>query len=76
MNKTVVTEKPNKSFTVVLSGLFNCIQSDSPLDAANKIAQWLLDDGGANSMVYEVEDEQTGEKFTVDLEDEDAVLPN
>jgi hypothetical protein len=72
MNKTVVTEKPNKSFTVVLSGLL----SDSPLDAAKKIAQWLLDDGGANSMVYEVEDEQTGEKFTVDLEDEDAVLPN
>jgi len=65
-----------KSYTVVLAG-FNCIQCDSPLEAAKKIAEWLLEDDGANRMVYDVEDEETGEKFTVDLaeEDEDAVLP-
>ena len=66
-----------KSYTVTLGG-FSLIKGGSPLDAAKKIAGWLLEDDGANRMVYEVEDENTGEKFTVDLaeEDEDAVLPN
>lgn len=67
----------NKSYTVTLGG-FNFIKGDSPLEAAKSIAKFLCDDDCPNSLVYDVVDEQTGEKFTVDLaeEDEDAVLPN
>lgn len=66
-----------KSYTVTLGG-FNDIQEDSPLEAAKNIARLLCNDDCPNRLVYDVEDEQTGEKFTVDLaeEDEDAVLPN
>ena len=66
-----------KSYTVTLGG-FNVIQEDSPLEAAKNIARLLCNDDCPNRLVYDVEDEQTGEKFTVDLaeKDEDAVLPN
>lgn len=66
----------SKSYTVTLGG-FSCIEEVSPLEAAKNIARLLCDDDCPNRLVYDVEDEQTGEKFTVDLaeEDEDAVLP-
>lgn len=67
----------NKSYTVTLGG-FNYIREDNPLDAAKNLARFLCDIDCPNRLVYDVIDEQTGEKFTVDLaeEDEDAVLPN
>lgn len=66
-----------KSYTVTLGG-FSLIKGGSPLEAAKNIARLLCNDDCPNRLVYDVEDEQTGEKFTVDLaeEDEDAVLPN
>ena len=65
---------PVKTFTVSLT--FTDMTSDNPLAAAKKACKWLVED--AATMIYDVENEQTGEKFTVDLseEDEDAVLPN
>ena len=52
------------------------LNADSPLEASKKFAEWLRDD--ADGMVYDVIDEETKEKFTVDLseEDENAVLEN
>jgi hypothetical protein len=47
-----------------------------PLEAAKDMANLLKEE--AHTLIYDVVDEETGEKFTVDLseEDEDAVLPN
>lgn len=67
-----------KSFTVSVT--FECVDAKNPLEAAKIVAKWLVEDndGNAFNMVYDVNDEETREKFTVDLseEDEDAVLPN
>jgi len=62
------------TFTVSLT--FTDIDSINPLEAVKKIIEWLYVD--ANSMIYDVTNELTGEKFTVDMgEDEaDAVLSN
>lgn len=63
-----------KTFTVSIT--FTDMDAANPLDAAKKACKWLLDDGDARSMVYDVTDEDTNQKYTVDLseEDEDAVL--
>jgi hypothetical protein len=62
------------SFEIVLR--FTDIDEPNPLDAVKKIRQWI-EEGSAN-MIYEVRDEETDEKWTVDLseDDEDAVLPD
>lgn len=62
------------SYTVVLK--FEIVEAENFLEATKQVYEWIKD--GADRMIYEVEDEQTQEKFTVDLaeEDEDAVLPN
>ena len=62
------------SYTIVLR--FEVVEAENPLDATKQVHEWIKD--GADRMIYEVEDEQTQEKFSVDLaeEDEDAVLPN
>ncbi len=62
------------SFTVRLE--FTDIDARNPLEATKKILKWLQED--ADSMIYDVINEQTNAKFTVDLSenDEDAVLPN
>lgn len=67
------TEDNMQTYSVSLT--FTDIQADNPLEAAKTILKWLVD---AETMTYDVEDELTGNKFTVDLaeEDEDAVLPN
>ena len=64
----------NSTYTVSIT--FNAIDAKTPLEAAKLIAKWLKDD--ADSMVYDIENELTKGKFTVDLaeNDEDAVLPN
>lgn len=62
--------------TFKVSLTFTDIDAKNPLEATKKILKWIED--GANEMIYDVENEITNDKFTVDLseEDEDAVLPN
>jgi hypothetical protein len=62
------------SYTIVLR--FEVVEATSPLDATKQVHEWIKD--GADKMIYEVENEETHEKWTVDLseEDENAVLPN
>jgi hypothetical protein len=63
-----------KSYTVEL--VFECVTAKDPYEAAQTVCGWLT--AGASDMIYDIEDEDTGEKFTVDLAelDDDAVLPN
>lgn len=63
-----------KSYTIRLE--FTDVPSDDPLSVAKTIAKLITTD--AFELVYDVIDEETNEKFTVDLsvDDEDAVLPN
>lgn len=69
------TEHEDNLQTYSISLTFTDISANNPLEAVKKILDWLED---ANTMIYDVEDELTGEKFTVDLseDDADAVLPN
>jgi hypothetical protein len=62
------------SYQIVLR--FTDIEEANPLDAVKKILQWI--DEGADTMIYEVKDENSDEKWTVDLSEDDeyAVLPN
>lgn len=61
--------------TYTVSLTFTDISEKSPLDATKKIVDWIRD--GVDNMIFDVTDELTGEKFTVDLDDEDSpVLPN
>lgn len=66
----------SKTFTVSVT--FTDMTAENPLEAAKKACDWLLKDNDASNMIYDVTDEETNEKFTVDLseEDEDAVLPD
>ena len=75
-NSDGVEVKPNvKTFSVSLN--FTDIVAENPLEAAKIICGWLLEDNGAEDMIYDVTDENTNESFSVDLgeDDEDAVLP-
>jgi hypothetical protein len=50
--------------------------ADSPKEAVDKIAKWIKE--GVDDMIFDAENEITGDKFTVDLseDEEDQVLPN
>lgn len=63
-----------KSYTISLT--FTDQQFHNPLEAVKDFCKSIKKDG--HRFIYDVEDEETGEKFTVDLseDDEDAVLPN
>ena len=63
-----------KSYSVSLT--FTDILAENPLEATKKILKWIEED--ANTMIYDVINEETNDKFTVDLseDDEDAVLSN
>jgi serine protease inhibitor len=63
-----------KCYSVSLT--FTDILAENPLEATKKILKWIEED--SNTMIYDVIDEETNDKFTVDLseDDEDAVLPN
>lgn len=62
-----------KTYTVSLT--FTDIQADSPLEATKQIVKWIED--GVNEMIFDVTDEETNDKFTVDLDGEEpTVLPN
>jgi hypothetical protein len=65
-----------KTFSVSIS--FTDMVAKNPLEAAKKACKWLLENEDAKNMIYDVEDEITGEKFSVDLseDDENSVLPN
>jgi hypothetical protein len=71
-NMEHVDDKP--TFTVTLT--FECVDGRNPLEASKKIVDWIKD--GVDDMTFDVINETTNEKFTVDLseEDENAVLPN
>lgn len=64
----------DKTFTVSI--VFECTSGKDPLAVAKQVAKWLKED--ADNFIYDVVDDLTNDKFTVDLseEDEDAVLPN
>lgn len=63
-----------KSYTISVT--FTDQQANNPIEAVEDFIKYLKED--ADSCIYDVEDEETGEKFTVDMseEDEDKVLPN
>jgi hypothetical protein len=63
------------SYSVTLGG-FDCIEAKNPLEAVKQVLKMIQE--SADGMIYDVENEETNEKFTVDLseDDEDAVLPN
>ncbi len=64
--------------TFKVSLMFEGVDAKNPLEAAKQIVKWLKDqEDGAENMTYDVINESTDEKFTVDLaeDDEDAVLP-
>ena len=72
MKKTKVVTHP--TFTVSVT--FDNVDAKNPLEAAKMIAKWLKDD--ADTMIYDIENELSNDKHTVDLseDDDDAVLPN
>jgi delta-aminolevulinic acid dehydratase/porphobilinogen synthase len=71
-NMEHVDNKP--TFTVKLE--FTDVDAKNPLEAVKEILEWIQE--GADLMIYDVINEVTEEKFTVDLsgDDEDAVLPD
>ena len=63
-------------YSYKVSVVFTDQKFHTPLEAAKYTAEVLKEE--SNQVIYDVVDEETGEKFTVDLseEDDDAVLPN
>ena len=63
-----------KTYTISIT--FTDQQAKNPIEAVENFIESLKED--ANSCIYDVEDEETGEKFTVDMseDDENKVLPN
>ena len=66
-------ETKTKTYTNSLT--LTDLMAANPLDAAKKMCRVILDE--AQNLIYDVEDEETNEKWSVDLseDDEDAVLP-
>jgi len=64
-----------KLYTITLGG-FSEQEGENPLEATKRFVEFLKN-CDLNELIYDVEDEGTGEKFIVDLSenDEDAVLP-
>lgn len=64
-----------ETYTVSLT--FTDISEESPYEAVQKIIGWIKEDG-VNNLVFDVTNEITDEKFTVDMDAEGdvAVLPN
>lgn len=65
-----------KYYTITLGG-FSAQEGENPLEATKRFVKFLRD-CDLNELIYDVEDDATGEKFTVDLSEDDvnAVLPN
>ena len=65
--------------TYTVSVTFECMDAKNPREAALKAAKWLVENEDAFQMVYDITDELTNKKFTVDLSEDDeeiSVLPN
>jgi len=78
-NENTETSIESPSFEVILR--FEAVDAKDPLAAAKKVLDWIEGNdgmGGAAVMIYEVNNELNGNKFTVDLSenDDEAVLPN
>jgi len=69
------TEHVDNQQTFTVSLTFESVDAKNPLEAVKTILKWLEDD---SEMVYDVTNELTGEKFTVDMaeDEENQVLPN
>lgn len=67
-----------KPRTYTVSVTFSDMVAKNPLDAAKTACRWLLENDDAENMIYDIQDEITGNKYTVDLSENDdaAVLPN
>jgi hypothetical protein len=65
-------EKPTYAVTVT----FDLISASNPLEASKKVSEMLKK--VSHELIYDVENELTGQKYTVDLSesDKDAVSPN
>ena len=65
-----------KLYTITLGG-FSAQEGETPLEATKRFVEFL-NTCNLNELIYDVEDDETNERFTVDLSenDEDAVLPN
>lgn len=62
-----------------VSVTFDSLSAKSPKEAALKAAQWLVENEDAYMMIYDVIDETTDQKYTVDLSEDDesiSTLPN
>lgn len=73
-NENVEHIDETPTFTVTLT--FECVDAKNPLQATKKALSWIKQ--GVEDMIFDVTNEITEDKFTVDLseEDENAVLPN
>ncbi len=60
------------AYTVVLT--FESIEGDCPLSATQTALEWI--EKGVNKMIFEVEDEDTEEKYLVDLDNDSVTLNN
>lgn len=60
--------KVMKSFNLSLE--IECLDANDPLEAAKILQKWLQDKN--NLWAYYVKDNDTGEVFSVDLQEEDA----
>ena len=68
---------PQKKYYTLTLGGFSSQEGENPLEATKRFVEFLKN-CDLNALIYDVEDDETHEKFTVDLseEDEDAVLIN
>ena len=69
-------ESNNVATTFKVSLTFEDVTAKSPKEAVDKIVQWIKE--GVDEMIFDAENEINGEKWTVDLseDEEDQVLPN
>lgn len=54
-------------FTVSL--VFDSVNAENPLDATKKVAELIKN--GTEELIYSVTNEETGDEFTVDLDETD-----
>lgn len=70
------TESNIVATTFKVSLTFEDVMANSPKEAVDKIVEWIKE--GVEVMIFDAENEINGEKWTVDLseEEQDQVLPN
>ena len=60
--------------TYTVSVTFEGMSAKNPKDAALKAAQWLVENEDAYMMIYDVIDEDTNQKYIVDLSQTDDTI--